>query len=128
MDNALWVSVSVELRRDNVEPEDSALFSSFVITATFWLLLATAAGLLLSFKFPYPDWATSPLLSFGRLRAIHTNGLSGKAIGGVTYAAQMPAFAAQLTDAQIAAIVDHERTSWGNHGPIITPGQVAQDR
>jgi cytochrome c oxidase cbb3-type subunit 1 len=67
------VSVSVELLRDNVEPEDVALFSSFTLTATFWLLFATAVGLLLSFKFPYPDWATSPFLSFGRLRAIHTN-------------------------------------------------------
>ena len=26
---------------------------------------------------------------------------------------RMPAFAAQLTDAQIAAVVDHERISWG---------------
>lgn len=68
------MSVSVELLRDNVEPEDTALFSAFVLTATFWLLFATAIGLLLSFKFPYPDWATSPYLSFGRLRAIHTNG------------------------------------------------------
>lgn len=68
------MSVSVELLRDNVEPEDIALFSAFTLTATFWLLFATAVGLILSFKFPYPDWATSPYLSFGRLRAIHTNG------------------------------------------------------
>ncbi len=50
------------------------IFSSFTASATFWLLLTTAVGLLLSFKFPYPDLATSPFLSFGRLRAIHTNG------------------------------------------------------
>lgn len=68
------MSVSVELLRDNVEPEDIALFSAFTLSATFWLLFATAVGLILSFKFPYPDWATSPYLSFGRLRAIHTNG------------------------------------------------------
>ncbi len=61
------------LLRDNVEPEDIALFSAFTLTATFWLLFSTAIGLLLSFKFPYPDWATNPALSFGRLRAIHTN-------------------------------------------------------
>ena len=54
--------------------EDVAIFSAFTITATVWLLLATAVGLLLSFKFTYPDLATNPLLSFGRLRAIHTNG------------------------------------------------------
>jgi len=50
------------------------IFSAFTITATFWLLLTTAVGLLLSFKFTYPDLAANPLLSFGRLRAIHTNG------------------------------------------------------
>ncbi|HEV8022008.1 MAG TPA: cbb3-type cytochrome c oxidase subunit I, partial [Candidatus Lustribacter sp.] len=50
------------------------IFSAFTISATFWLLLTTAVGLLLSFKFTYPDLATNPLLSFGRLRAIHTNG------------------------------------------------------
>ncbi|MDQ2817511.1 MAG: cbb3-type cytochrome c oxidase subunit I [Candidatus Eremiobacteraeota bacterium] len=53
---------------------DIKLFSAFTISATVWLLLATAVGLLLSFKFPYPDFASSPYLSFGRLRAIHTNG------------------------------------------------------
>lgn len=56
------------------------------------------------------------------------HGLSGKSIDGVKYAAQMPAFAAQLSDEQIAAVVDHERTSWGNHGPTITPSQVKADR
>lgn len=56
------------------------------------------------------------------------HGLSGKSIGGKTYAAQMPAFGPQLSDAQIAAVVDHERTSWGNHGPAITPAQVTRDR
>lgn len=54
--------------------EDTAIFSAFTITATFWLLVTTAVGLLLSFKFTYPDLATNPYLSFGRLRAIHTNG------------------------------------------------------
>ncbi len=63
-----------EILRANAEPEDIAIFSAFVLSATFWLLLTTAVGLLMSFKFPYPDWAANPLLSFGRLRAIHTNG------------------------------------------------------
>ncbi|MDQ2681498.1 MAG: c-type cytochrome, partial [Candidatus Eremiobacteraeota bacterium] len=56
------------------------------------------------------------------------HGLSGKRINGTSYSAQMPAFAAQLSDAQIAAVIDHERTSWGNHGPTITPGEVAKNR
>jgi cytochrome c oxidase cbb3-type subunit 1 len=54
--------------------EDVAIFSAFTLSATGWLLLTTGIGLLLSFKFTYPDLATNELLSFGRLRAIHTNG------------------------------------------------------
>lgn len=54
-------------------------------------------------------------------------GLKGKSIGGKTYAAEMPAFP-QLSDTDIAAIVDHERTSWGNHAPIITPDVVKRAR
>lgn len=56
------------------DPEGARIFAWFAITATFWLLVTTAVGLLLSFKFPFPELATSPYLSFGRLRAIHTNG------------------------------------------------------
>lgn len=50
------------------------VFSAYIFSATLWLLFATAVGLLVSFKFAYPDFATAPALSFGRLRAIHTNG------------------------------------------------------
>jgi mono/diheme cytochrome c family protein len=56
------------------------------------------------------------------------HGLSGKTIGGTHFTAEMPAFAAQLSDAQIAAAIDHERTSWGNHGPLVTPSQVKSAR
>ena len=55
------------------------------------------------------------------------NGLHAKTINGTTYAAQMPAFS-QLSDEDIAAIVDHERTSWGNNAPIVTPGAVRRAR
>lgn len=67
------VGVALDVR-ERMNPADRALFSSFILSATFWLLVTTAVGVLLSFKFPYPDLATSPFLSFGRLRAIHTNG------------------------------------------------------
>jgi len=55
------------------------------------------------------------------------HGLHGKRIGGATYAAQMPAFS-QLSDEDIAAIIDHERTSWGSDAPIITPDEVKRAR
>lgn len=54
--------------------EDARVLSGFTISATIWLLFSTAVGLLVSFKYSYPDLLTSPLLSFGRLRAIHTTG------------------------------------------------------
>lgn len=56
------------------------------------------------------------------------HGLSGQVIDGTHYAAQMPAFGAQLSDAEIADIIDHERTSWGNHAPTVTAKDVAAVR
>ena len=55
------------------------------------------------------------------------HGLAGKAIAGKPYAGQMPAFS-QLSDNDIAAIIDHERTSWGNGAPTITPDDVKKAR
>ncbi|NYT61759.1 cytochrome c [Alcaligenaceae bacterium] len=55
-------------------------------------------------------------------------GLHGKSIAGTSYAAQMPSFAAQLSDAEIADIIGHERSSWGNHAPTPTAKDVAQIR
>jgi len=80
----------------------------------------------------FPPLANDPIVT-GSSADDHVkivlHGLSGKAIGGTKYAAQMPSFASQLSDAQIAAVVDHERTSWGNHAlPLVTPDQVKRLR
>jgi cytochrome c oxidase cbb3-type subunit 2 len=48
--------------------------------------------------------------------------------GGVVYAAAMPPFAGILSDADIADIIDYERSSWGNHGKPVTAAQVAAER
>ncbi len=45
----------------------------FLISATFWLLVGTATGLLAALQLVWPDAVTSSWLSFGRLRPIHTN-------------------------------------------------------
>jgi mono/diheme cytochrome c family protein len=55
------------------------------------------------------------------------HGLQGRVIAGKSFAAAMPPFS-QLTDQDIAAIIDHERTSWGNHAPTITPDDVKRAR
>ena len=64
--------------------------------------------------------ATDPALHVATI----LHGLQGKTIGGFAYSAAMPAFDALLNDAQIAAVVNDERTSWGNGAPLVTPEQV----
>jgi mono/diheme cytochrome c family protein len=61
---------------------------------------------------------------------IHTvlRGLSGKTIGGLSYASPMPPFADQLTDEEVAAVLNHERTSWGNQAPLVKPEDVVASR
>jgi cytochrome c oxidase cbb3-type subunit 2 len=61
---------------------------------------------------------------------IHTvlDGMQGGKAGGVAYATPMPPFAAALADADIADIIDYERSSWGNHGKPVTAAQVAAAR
>jgi cytochrome c oxidase cbb3-type subunit II len=51
-------------------------------------------------------------------------GLTGRTIAGTAYAGDMPAWADQLSDAQIAAVVNHERASWGNQAPPVTAARV----
>lgn len=55
------------------------------------------------------------------------HGLHGKKIGANTYGSQMPSFS-QLSDDDIAAIIDHERTSWGNNAPLVAPGDIKRRR
>jgi len=56
------------------------------------------------------------------------NGVSGKVIEGVEYGAPMPPFGAALSDEQIAAVVNHERTSWGNSSQTVETGDVQKLR
>lgn len=55
-------------------------------------------------------------------------GLGRVTINGVSYEAKMPAHKDELSDGEIAAVVNHERTSWGNHAPTVTAGDVANVR
>jgi mono/diheme cytochrome c family protein len=41
---------------------------------------------------------------------------------------EMPGYAKQLSDDEIAAVVNYIRNSWGNAGPLVTPAQVAKAR
>lgn len=87
-----------------------------------------AAGLGISGTFP--ALAGDPVVTANDPRqhiVTVLKGLRGKTIAGSSYAVVMPSFA-HLADADIAAIIDHERTSWGNHSPIITPRAVQMER
>ena len=55
-------------------------------------------------------------------------GLHGTAIGGVSYETPMPAHAQVLSDPEIAAVINHERTNWGNNAPTVTPKDVTKMR
>ena len=46
---------------------------AYLVSATLWLIVGTAAGLVVALKLNWPDWLAVPWLSFGRLRPIHTN-------------------------------------------------------
>ena len=55
-------------------------------------------------------------------------GLQSKPIAGVTYSAVMPPFGPQLADADVVAVINHERSSWGNDAPLVQPEDVAAAR
>lgn len=42
--------------------------------------------------------------------------------------AQMPPFADQLSNEEVAAIANHERTSWGNNAPLLSAEDVKKIR
>lgn len=46
-------------------------------------------------------------------------------VKGVTYTGVMQPWAEALNDAEVAAVVNHERVSWGNSGGEVTPEDVA---
>ena len=61
---------------------------------------------------------------------IHTVifGAHGLTIGGVSYASQMPPFGPQLSDQDVADVIDYERSAWDNHGAPVSVTEVARIR
>lgn len=55
-------------------------------------------------------------------------GASGSTIGGHRYTSPMPPWAALLSDEEIAAVINHERTSWGHAAPTVGAAEVAAVR
>jgi mono/diheme cytochrome c family protein len=79
----------------------------------------------------YPPLKGSGVVTKGdATKHIHVvlDGSQGGRVGGLLYANPMPAFAGILNDADIADIIDYERSSWGNHGKLVIAAQVAAER
>ncbi|MDX9925360.1 MAG: hypothetical protein RBS48_11405, partial [Ignavibacteriaceae bacterium] len=61
---------------DEIIDEDqklTRLIYSYIYSSTAWLIFGTLIGLFLALRFAYPDLWVVSVLSFGRLRPIHTN-------------------------------------------------------
>jgi nitrite reductase (NO-forming) len=56
------------------------------------------------------------------------HGLHGQNVGGTVYPGAMPPFSGLLNNAQIADIINHERSSWGNDSRKITASDVKARR
>ncbi|MGH7653461.1 MAG: multicopper oxidase domain-containing protein [Gemmatimonadaceae bacterium] len=56
------------------------------------------------------------------------HGLQRENVGGTVYATAMPPFSGLLNNAQIADIINHERSSWGNNSKQITASDVKARR
>jgi len=55
-------------------------------------------------------------------------GQGGKVIDAKQFPGRMPAFHDVLSDEEIAAVINHERRSWGNNAPTTTADAVRKER
>ena len=63
------------------------------------------------------------------MAAIVLQGVSGQlTVNGVAFNGAMPSFKAQLSDEQLAAVLSHVRSAWGNASPAVEPRTVARVR
>ena len=79
----------------------------------------------------FPPIAGDPVVTAedpGEHITIVLGGLQGKEIGGVAYVSPMPAFGGLLDDEQVAAVINYQRTSFGNDAPLVSPEEVAARR
>lgn len=72
------------------------------------------------------EWVTGKETT---LAALVLHGVSGAlTVKGSTYQGAMPAFGAQLQDAELAAVLTHIRSRWGNAAAPVTTETVAAVR
>lgn len=79
----------------------------------------------------FPPLAASPWLLGDRETPIRIvlQGITGQiVVEGATYNGMMPTFKDQLSDREIAGVLTHARSSFGNHAPPISEQDVAKVR
>ena len=75
----------------------------------------------------FPPLAKNPVVVGDPTKVIHIlkYGLNGKiAVNGHSYNGMMPAWAQQLSDADIASTITFIRSAWGNKASPVTEAQV----
>lgn len=75
----------------------------------------------------YPSLAGNGLTTMADPRAlilVTLEGLNPAPSKGRPRPARMPGFKARLSDAEMAEVLTHVRSSWGNHAPAVKPAQV----
>lgn len=55
------------------EPGTRRLIFAYFVAASLWLVVGTVYGLIAAIKLYWPEAMEIPMLSFGRIRPIHTN-------------------------------------------------------
>lgn len=76
----------------------------------------------------FPPLANDPVVTESNPRDVIQAvlfGRHGSIIGGVTYRVYMPPWAGQLSDHEVAAVINFVRSKWGNNAPAVTPAEVA---
>lgn len=79
----------------------------------------------------FPPLAASEYLNGDPARAVRIvlHGLTGPVtVAGATFNGAMPAWAGQLSDAEIAAVLTYERSSFGNSASPVSETLVASER
>lgn len=79
----------------------------------------------------FPPLAGNPVVTGDPMKVVHIvrNGLTGPiVVHGAKFDGAMPAWKATLSNAEVAAVVTHIRSSWGNSASAVTEAQVATDK
>lgn len=115
-------------RRSPIAAVPTELVDGATVYAANCAACHQATGLGLTGVFPPLVGTEWVLENDERLVQILLHGINGElVVNDVTYNGVMPAFS-QLSDAELAAVLSHIRSTWGNAAPAITSQQVTDGR